>query len=298
MAITIGPAGDERVVAHLDPPLAVERPAAAEQLDAPLLEPRKLHRVVEVVDHLVAAGQRRLGVQLARHRLRGAGNASHLGEHLGRAQQRLRGHARVVGALAADQVVLDDGDLQPALGDSTGADLARGARLRSPRRRTRARPSVLLSVRLPLGAFQLLRLHVGDQLRASVPELAPPAGEGEGRQRRRRELRPQPARAPSPRRPGGGRAPESPAGARPASRTRPRPAPRAAVEGDPRTTLRTARARSAPPPDPSAGITLSSVSRVRLAEEHSTRAGPIRSRRRCSAISADARRPRGARGRS
>ncbi len=42
------------------------------------------------------------------------------------------------------------------------------------------------------GAFQLLRLHVGDQLRAPVPELAPPAGEGEGRQRRGGELRPHP----------------------------------------------------------------------------------------------------------
>src|SRR5213596_1332028 len=39
------------------------------------------------------------------------------------------------------------------------------------------------------GAFQLLRLHVGDQFRASVPELAPLADEAEGRQCRGRELR-------------------------------------------------------------------------------------------------------------
>ena len=94
----------------------------------------------------------------------------------------------------------------------------------------------------------MLRLHVGDQLRAAPPELAPPAGEGEGRERRRGELRPSAARAPGRRRPGAGRAPESPAGARPASRTPPRQAQPAVVEGDPRTTLRRARARTAPRP--------------------------------------------------
>ena len=42
------------------------------------------------------------------------------------AQQRLRGHAGVVGALAADQVLLDDRHRQPAVGEAPGADLARG----------------------------------------------------------------------------------------------------------------------------------------------------------------------------
>ena len=46
--------GDEHVVADRDAPLAVEPRVAAHELDAALLEPRQLARVVEVVDHLVA----------------------------------------------------------------------------------------------------------------------------------------------------------------------------------------------------------------------------------------------------
>ena len=47
-----------------------------------------------------------------------------LGEQLARAQQRLRGHARVVGALAADEVLLDERDLEPGLAEPPGGDLA------------------------------------------------------------------------------------------------------------------------------------------------------------------------------
>ena len=66
-------------------------------------------------------------VQLAAHRLGRARDPPDLGERLRRAQQRLRGHAGVVGALAADQVALDDRHLEPAVGEPPGADLARRA---------------------------------------------------------------------------------------------------------------------------------------------------------------------------
>ena len=61
------------VVADDDPSLPVEPALAAEELDAVFLQPRLLARVVEVVDHLVAAGEDRLGVELAGHRLRTPG---------------------------------------------------------------------------------------------------------------------------------------------------------------------------------------------------------------------------------
>ena len=51
-------------------------------------------------------------------------------------QQRLRGHAGVVGAFAADQVALDDRHPQAAVGEAPGADLARRARRRARSRRS------------------------------------------------------------------------------------------------------------------------------------------------------------------
>ena len=74
------------------------------------------------------------GSSVAGHRLRHAGHAARLVEQLARAQQRLRGHAGVVGALAADQVRLDDRHAR--------ARRRRGARRRPPpgrRRRARSR---------------------------------------------------------------------------------------------------------------------------------------------------------------
>ena len=82
---------DRRVGAGRDAPPPCRRPARrrppspgarrraaapAEELDAALLEPRQLAGVVEVVDHLVAAAQRRLGVQLAGDRLGGPRDAA------------------------------------------------------------------------------------------------------------------------------------------------------------------------------------------------------------------------------
>ena len=52
------------------------------------------------------------------------GHAPRLGEQLARPEQRLRRHARVVGALAADEVLLDDRDREPALAEPSGGDLA------------------------------------------------------------------------------------------------------------------------------------------------------------------------------
>ena len=58
------------VVADHDPALAVDPAPAADERDAAVLEPRQLRRVVEVVDHLVAAAQHGGRVELAARRLR------------------------------------------------------------------------------------------------------------------------------------------------------------------------------------------------------------------------------------
>ena len=134
-----GLASAQHLVADNHPALAVEAAGAAEELDAAFFEPGQLGGVVEVVDDLVAALEDRLGVELAGCRLRHAGHPARLGEHVGRAQQRLRGHAGVVGAFAADQVRLDDRDAHAAVGEAAGADLARRARRRARSRRIPSR---------------------------------------------------------------------------------------------------------------------------------------------------------------
>src|ERR1700710_2033336 len=48
-------------------------------------------------------------------------------EDAGGSEMRLRGHAGVVAAFTADQVLLDDRDLQPAIGQAPRANLAGGA---------------------------------------------------------------------------------------------------------------------------------------------------------------------------
>ena len=78
------------------------------------------------MDHLVAPREDRVGVELAGSRLRCAGDPTRLVERLGGAEQRLRRHAGVVGALAADEMVLDDRHSQPVLAEAAGAHLARG----------------------------------------------------------------------------------------------------------------------------------------------------------------------------
>jgi hypothetical protein len=114
----------EPLVAGAHRALAVEHRGAAHERHVALVEPRELARIVEVMDHLVAAGQRGGRVELAAGRLRGARDAPCLGERLAGPQERLGGHARPVGALAADQLALDEGDVQPALAQAPGGDLA------------------------------------------------------------------------------------------------------------------------------------------------------------------------------
>jgi hypothetical protein len=118
----------ELLVGGPDAPLALEARLAADQLDPMLLEPRELRRVVAPADHLVAAGEHRRDVDVAPHGLRRPGDPAHLRQGLGGAQERLRGHARVVGALASDQVALDDRNREPPVGKPPRAHLARRAR--------------------------------------------------------------------------------------------------------------------------------------------------------------------------
>ncbi len=117
------PRRGQDVVADDDPALAVEAAGAAKELDAPVFEPGQLARVVAVVDHLVAPRQRRLGVEAPGDRLLHARDPAGLGEQLAGAQQGLRGHARVVGAFAAEEPGLDDRDPEVAFGEAAGADL-------------------------------------------------------------------------------------------------------------------------------------------------------------------------------
>ena len=116
----------ELVVADVDALLAGEHAEAAVELDALVLEPRQLAAVVEVVDDLVAAVEHGLDVELAGHRLGGAGDAAHLAQDLLGTQQRLRRHAGVERALAADDVVLHQRDLEARVGQPSCRHLARG----------------------------------------------------------------------------------------------------------------------------------------------------------------------------
>ena len=68
------------VVADDDPALAVEAAGAAEELDAAFFQPGQLARVVEVVDHLVAAVEDRLRVELAVDRRGDPGHPPRLGQ--------------------------------------------------------------------------------------------------------------------------------------------------------------------------------------------------------------------------
>ena len=99
---------------------------AAEQVDSVFGKPALLCRVVVVGDHEVAPGERLLDVDLARDRLARPGGSQRAGDGFAGSQQRLRGDARVVGALAGDQLALDDGHLEAALGQVGRAVLARG----------------------------------------------------------------------------------------------------------------------------------------------------------------------------
>ena len=77
------------------------------------------------MDHLVAPREHRRHIQALRPQPR---HPPRLGEQLAGAQQRFRRHARVVGALAPDEVLLDDGNVETGLAEPTGGDLPRRPR--------------------------------------------------------------------------------------------------------------------------------------------------------------------------
>ena len=103
-----------------DGALAVEPAGAADQVDAGAVDPLHLAVVVPVRGEAVAPGQRRRDVLLAGDRLLRPVDRPRLGERLGAAQQRLARHARPVGALAADELVLDEDGGQPAADGDVG----------------------------------------------------------------------------------------------------------------------------------------------------------------------------------
>jgi hypothetical protein len=88
------------------------------------LEPRHLAGVIKVVNDLVTPGENRRHVELAGHRLCRPGDPPCLIERLGGSQQRLGGHARVVGALAADQLCLDNRHRLARVTEATRENLA------------------------------------------------------------------------------------------------------------------------------------------------------------------------------
>jgi hypothetical protein len=75
------------------------------------------------VDDLVSPLEDDLGIEPARDHPARARHALDLIEQLAGPQQRLRRHARVVGTLAPDQLLLDQGHLESALAQPAGADL-------------------------------------------------------------------------------------------------------------------------------------------------------------------------------
>jgi hypothetical protein len=94
--------------------------ATAKQVDAMLGEPTLLAGVGVVRNHVVAPGKGPVDVDLrCRRRVVRAAHG------LSRAQQRLGRDARPVGALATDQLILDECDAQTALCERAGAVLAR-----------------------------------------------------------------------------------------------------------------------------------------------------------------------------
>ena len=95
---------------------------AAQQVDALARQPALLPGIGVVGDHEVAIGERRLDVDL-----RAGSRIARVLHRLTGAQQRLGRDARVVRALTPDQLALDEGDPQAALGQRPGAVLTRRA---------------------------------------------------------------------------------------------------------------------------------------------------------------------------
>ena len=90
-----------------------------QQVDALARKPALLPLVGVVRDHEVTPGQRRGDVELC-----GGRRLACLMHRLTGTQQRLGGNARPVGDRPLDQVALDKGNPQPAIGQFAGAMLA------------------------------------------------------------------------------------------------------------------------------------------------------------------------------
>ena len=99
-----------------------EPPGPAQQVDALARQPALLPGIGIVGDHEVAPGESRLDVDL-----RAGRRIARVLHRLAGAQQRLGRDARIVGALTPDQLALDQGDPQAALGQRPGAVLTRRA---------------------------------------------------------------------------------------------------------------------------------------------------------------------------
>ena len=104
---------------HVDHAGPGEPAHAPDQSDAPIRQPFLLSRIRIAGHHVVPPVQRRLHVHLGA----GADVAGAL-DRLPRTQEGLGRDARPVGALAADQLPLDDGDPKPTRRDGPGAVLA------------------------------------------------------------------------------------------------------------------------------------------------------------------------------
>jgi hypothetical protein len=114
----------EHSIADAHAPLAVQPTAAPYDRHVALCEPGQLDRIVELVDHLIAPREHGRDVEPAGHSLARTRDPPDLREQLGRPQQRLRRHAGVVGALTADQLLLDDRHPQARFAQPPGGHLA------------------------------------------------------------------------------------------------------------------------------------------------------------------------------
>ena len=106
-------------------PLAVQAALAPVERDVLVVEPLLLTIVGPVVRHVVALRERGGGIDLARDRLGGTGHPAGRGEHVTRADQRLRRDAAPVRALPTDELLLDEGRCQPSFRAPAGGDLSR-----------------------------------------------------------------------------------------------------------------------------------------------------------------------------
>ena len=112
----------------LDGPFPGQPAGAADQVDAFALQPGQLPIVSPVRGHVVALGEGGRGVELAGDRLGGARRTSRRGQHVTRPDERLGGDAAPVGALTTDQLPLDDGNGEAAVGQAAGRVFAGRAR--------------------------------------------------------------------------------------------------------------------------------------------------------------------------